>query len=125
MLKYTTYFEYKHFKDNKDFIIPDVIGDYMLGTTIQYMKGNTISYFNLLTKSQVSFEIDNVFPDYINLTVTTKDKRLFIIDLWKAYEFYVTTNSLKDKADMSDKRYRAAVVYESIHDNIYVMGGRN
>jgi len=97
----------------------------MLGTTIQYMKGSTISYFNLLTKSQVSFEIDNVFPDYINLTVTTKDKRLFIIDLWKAYEFYVTTNSLKDKADMSDKRYRAAVVYESIHDNIYVMGGRN
>ena len=58
------------------------------------MKENTVSHFNLLTKSQITFEIDRQFPDRINKTVTTKDKRLFIIGREKAFEFYLAANSL-------------------------------
>jgi len=35
------------------------------------------------------------------------------------------TNSLKEKADMIEKRYRAAVVLEPSLGKIFVMGGRN
>ena len=64
------------------------------------MINNTISYFNLLTKSQITFEIDKVFPENINSTVTTKDKRLFIIGIKKTHELYVAANSFKDRAEM-------------------------
>jgi hypothetical protein len=76
-----------------DELMIDVTGDHVLGTTIHFMKENTVSHFNLLTKSQITFEIDRQFP-YINKTVTTKDKRLFIIGYEKAFEFYLAANSL-------------------------------
>jgi len=39
--------------------------NYCLDTTIQFMKETTISYFNVLTKSQISFKSDKPFPENI------------------------------------------------------------
>ena len=58
------------------------------------MENDKVSYLNLITKSQITFEIDRQFPEDINKTVTTKDKRLFIIGELKAFEFYLAANSL-------------------------------
>jgi len=59
----------------------NVLVDHFLDNTIHDMslKGSVVSFFNLLTKSQVSFVTDKPFPNEINHTVTTKEKRLFII----------------------------------------------
>jgi len=70
----------------------DVIIDHCLDLTIHFISSNSITYFNLLTKSQVSFKIETPFPDIINYTVTTKDKSLIIIGEDKAFEFLIAAN---------------------------------
>ena len=61
---------------------------------------------------------------YYNRLMTTKDKRLFLIANRKTYEFYLTTNSLQDRAPMKAEREEPAIAYEPTLDRIYVMGGK-
>ena len=70
----------------------NILVDHCLGNIIYFMKGTTVSYFNLLTKSQVSYKTDKPFPENINYTVTTKDKRVFIIGEKEVFEFCLVTN---------------------------------
>jgi len=62
------------------------------------MYKNTISYFNIITSSQTTFEIDSNFPKYINLSLTVKNRRLMIIGEKNAFEFYLAGYSLFKKA---------------------------
>jgi len=62
------------------------------------MYKNTISYFNIFTSSQTTFEIDSNFPKYINLSLTVKNRRLMIIGEKNAFEFYLAGYSLSKKA---------------------------
>jgi len=98
------------FEDETKF---NVLVDHCLGSVIYFMQGNNVSFFNLLTKSQVSFKSDKPFPEYINYTVTTKDKRLFIIGEKEVFEFCLAANTLQDRASMNEGSYGRAVAYES------------
>jgi len=59
-----------------------------------------ISFYNLVSKSQVTFKTDKEFPSEINKTITTKDNRIFIIGDENAHEFEIVANILRDKAMM-------------------------
>jgi len=45
-----------------------------------------MSFFNLLTKSQVTFKMDREFPGHIDYSVNTKDGKLLIIGDNRVYE---------------------------------------
>ena len=74
----------------------NVINDHRTGDVMYYIQPNStmICYYNILSKSQITYNIDKQIPLY-NATVTTKDHRIFIIG-WKkdTYELYLSTNSL-------------------------------
>ena len=61
-----------------------------------------MSFFNLLTKSQVTFKMDREFPGHIDYSVNTKDGKLLIIGDNRVYELQFLTNALCDKAAMKE-----------------------
>jgi len=82
-----------------------VVFDNYEDNTIHFIYQDRISYYNLLTNSQITFQIDRDFPKYINLSVKVKDnKKLIIIGEKKASEFYLAAYSLYDKAAMKEGR---------------------
>lgn len=71
-----------------------------------------ISYYNLITKSQVTFELDRNIG-YYNQAVLTKDNKIFIVGR-NVYELNIVAQKLELKAPMIGYyRDYAAVVYES------------
>jgi len=80
---------------------PSIVSrDNYVGHIIHHTSEDMISYYNLVSKIQVTFKIDKEFPDYINYTVTTKDNRMFIIGKFRAFEFDIADNTLQDRAEM-------------------------
>jgi len=67
------------------------------------MSKKTISYFNVLTKSQISFKTDKAFFKGCNQkpTVVTKEKRMFILGKIRIFEFQLIANQLQNRAAMN------------------------
>lgn len=91
------------------------------------MHNNTVSFFNLLTKSQVSFLMERDYhSDILNeiyITITTRESRIFLLGGYERpiYEFYIASNSIKERAKFEVRG--AAVCYGPDQDKIFVMGG--
>jgi len=77
------------------------------------MNKNTVSFYNLLTKSQITFLTDREFPDFL-VSMTTKDNRLFSIGTYRAFELMFASRSLLDKAKLNEARTYcfSSIVYE-------------
>ena len=78
------------------------------------MHNDMISFFNILTKSLITYHLNIVIGDGrdINKLVTTKQKRLFIIGRGNTYEYYLAAKMILEKKKMNHIRTRAAAVYE-------------
>jgi len=117
-------FGFENFYNIKDQQLVKVFIENQFDHTIEFMHEDMISYFNLITKSQITFQTERQFPRYYNAKVTTKDKKVFLIGDKKTFEFYLTINKLEDRAEMKVEREATAIAYEPTLDKIYALGGQ-
>jgi len=76
--------------------------DYFNDNTIYFMSKKTMSFFNILSKSQISFKCEKAFFKGCNQkpTVVNKEKRMFILGKIRMFEFQLIANQLQNRAAM-------------------------
>ena len=64
---------------------------------------NIISFFNVLINKQESYVIDTYIPTHTK-TITTRDKRIFLIDSDKIYEYLWMSKEIVKRAKIKNEQ---------------------